>query len=153
VHQGVRPEQVADALSALAQIPLADRILLAQAGLVVDLMPDARFEHDMVGATQVEKDASGRWHPQSIRVATGAGLQNSPTRHIVAHEVGHAIAVMRTQDRSELAAEQYCMRVLTSPADQAIAAARMRAEGMNPAGVTARTGVAAAALAACLLRR
>ena len=157
VQPGVRQEQVQDALSALAQIPIADRVMLVQAGVKIDLLPNARLERNMVGATQVERGDDGIWRPQSIRIAAHAGLSNSPTRQIVAHEVGHAIAVLRTQDRSELAAEQYCLNVLTSPVDQAIAGARMRAEGLSPTGharsAAPNTAAAAAALAACLLGR
>lgn len=133
VHAGVSKSEVDAAVVALRQIPVADRQLLAKAGLKVDLLPSARLEGNMIGATQVEQRGTSPWAPTSIRVAAHAGVANSPTSHIVAHEVGHAIEVLRRQDRSEDAAERYVQRVLRSGPDQALTAARLRSEHGGPA--------------------
>lgn len=130
VHPGVRHGEIQAALSALAQIPEADKQLLVRAGVRIELLPVARLEQDRVGATDIGDDERGRTHPTGIRVAAHSGLPLSPTRQIVAHEVGHAVQVLRAQDRSELGAELYVLRVLRSASDQAIAAARMRSEGL-----------------------
>ena len=64
----------------------------------------------MLGATQIRRDSENRRVPTSIRVAARAhGVGRDSLHEIVQHEIGHAIAVIRRQDASEDAAEQYAL--------------------------------------------
>lgn len=97
--------------AAIAKLPAADRALLARHGLRVELVPVRALEDGMLGATNIERDAEGRWTPTSIRVAsriTGSGAES--LAEVVQHEVGHALAVLRDQDRSEDAAHAYARK-------------------------------------------
>ena len=94
--------------SALAKLPASDRALLARNHLRVELVPRASLEDGMLGATEVVRGSDERLRPTRIRVAshvTGTGADS--LAEIAQHEVGHAISVLRHQDRSEDAAEQY----------------------------------------------
>jgi hypothetical protein len=94
--------------SALAKLPAADRALLAKHGLRVELGPRASLEDGMLGATEVVRRSDERLQPVRIRVASHVvGTGPDSLAEIAQHEVGHAISVLRSQDRSEDAAEQY----------------------------------------------
>lgn len=96
------------ARAAIAMLPAADRALLARHGLRVELVPTKALEDGMLGATSIERDSEGRWAPTSIRVAsriTGKGAES--LGEVIQHEIGHALAVLREQDRSEDAAHDY----------------------------------------------
>jgi hypothetical protein len=99
------------ARAAVAQLPKADRALLARHGLQVRLVPKASLEDGMLGATSIERARDGRWAPTEIRIAsriTGKGAES--LAEVVQHEIGHALAVLRDQDRSEDAAHAYARR-------------------------------------------
>jgi hypothetical protein len=107
----VRAKDLATAKAAIAKLPAADRALLAKYGLHVELVGASSLEQGMLGATSVVRDSSDRWVPIQIRVASklhGRGADS--LFEVVQHEIGHAISVLREQDRSEDAAEAYARR-------------------------------------------
>lgn len=104
----VRASELRVVRAAIARLPAADRLLLAQHGLRVQLVAAASLEDGMWGATSVSRAANGRWVPTEIRVASriaGTGVES--LAEVVQHEIGHAISVLRKQDRSEVAAGDY----------------------------------------------
>lgn len=107
VHQ----RELAAARAAVARLPAADRALLARHGIRIQLVAASSLEDGMLGATRIARGANERWMPTQIRVAsrlTGRGAES--LAEVVQHEVGHAISVLRRQDRSEDAAERYARR-------------------------------------------
>ena len=99
------------ARAAVAKLPKADRALLAKHGLHLKLVPRQSLDDGMLGATTVVAAASGRWTPTSIKVASridGKGAES--LGEVIQHELGHAVSVIRTQDRTEDAAEAYARR-------------------------------------------
>ena len=97
--------------AAIARLPAADRVLLAKHGLQVHLVGTKSLEDGMLGATTVVRDDDGRLRPTAIRVASrvhGTGVES--LAEVVQHEVGHAISVLRAQDRTEDAAARYARR-------------------------------------------
>jgi hypothetical protein len=105
----LRPEVVRSALAAMRKLPASDLQLLARRGIVVHLLPVSGLENNLLGATTITQDTdSGTWNPTTIRIAAAAGLKGGQaTGEIVQHEIGHAVAVIRRQDRSEAAAIAY----------------------------------------------
>ena len=107
----VRAKDLAAARAAIAKLPTADRVLLARYGLRVELVGTSALEQGMLGATSIVRDSSDRWVPIQIRVATRSqGTGRDSLAEVVQHEIGHAISVLRGQDRSEDAAEAYARR-------------------------------------------
>ena len=107
----VSSAQLREANRAVASLPKADRALLARHGLKVTLVPTKSLEDGMLGATSIVRGRDGRWTPTEIRVASrisGRGAES--LAEVVQHEVGHALAVLRDQDRSEDAAHAYARR-------------------------------------------
>lgn len=107
----MRPDELRTVRAAIAKLPAADRALLARHGLRVQLVPKASLEDGMWGATSIERAKDGRWTPTEIRVASrikGTGVES--LAEVVQHEIGHAISVLRDQDRSEDAAGAYARR-------------------------------------------
>ena len=107
----VQARELREARTAVAKLPKADRALLAKHGLRVQLVPAKALEDGMLGATSIVRAADGRWTPTEIRIASklhGRGAES--LAEVVQHEVGHAIAVLRDQDRSEDAAHAYARR-------------------------------------------
>lgn len=107
----VRASELAEARAAIAKLPAADRALLARHGLRVELVASKALEDGMLGATSIVRGATGRWQPTQIRVAArleGRGADS--LAEVVQHEVGHALSVLRGQDRSEDAAQAYARR-------------------------------------------
>lgn len=107
----VRAAELSAARAAVAALPAADRRLLARSGLRVELVPASSLEQGMLGATGIARDADGRWGVTAIRVASrlqGRGAES--LGEVVQHEVGHAVSVLRSQDRSESAAHRYARR-------------------------------------------
>lgn len=96
----------------LAQLPTAHQQALARAGVPVYLVPSAGLEDGLLGATTIVQDTDGAaWRPTLVRVAVQAGRDGAEsTPEILQHEVGHVIAVLTGQDRSEAAAESYARR-------------------------------------------
>lgn len=107
----VRPDELRVARAAVAKLPAADRALLARLGLRVQLVPSRGLEDGMLGATSIVRGRDGRWSPTAIRVASRIeGRGPGSLGEVVQHEVGHALAVLRRQDRSEDAAHAYARR-------------------------------------------
>jgi hypothetical protein len=99
------------AAAAIARLPAADRALLARHGLRVQLVGARSLEDGMLGATTVVRGDDGRLRPTAIRVAArihGRGVES--LAEVVQHEIGHAVSVLREQDRSEDAATAYARR-------------------------------------------
>lgn len=115
-QQRVTGERVAarefrEAKAAVAKLPTADRALLARHGLRVTLVPTKSLEDGMLGATSIVRGDDGRWMPTQIRVASRIGGRGAESlSEVVQHEIGHALAVLRRQDRSEDAAHAYARR-------------------------------------------
>lgn len=104
----VRARELELARQAVAMLPAADRALLRALGLRVELVPQRSLEDGMLGATNIIRDESGRWSPIRIRVACrSGGVGAESLAEVVQHEVGHAISVARSQDRTEDAAGRY----------------------------------------------
>ncbi len=107
----VTAKELRTARAAVAKLPKADRALLVRHGLQVRLVPNASLEDGMLGATSIERARDGRWKPTEIRVASRiAGKGAESLAEVVQHEIGHALAVLRGQDRSEDAAHAYARR-------------------------------------------
>jgi hypothetical protein len=100
------------AVAALRQLPAADIELIAKAGIQIHLVPTQGLEDNLLGATTIVQDhTGGRWRPTVIRIAARANLPGSESLpEIVQHEFGHAVSVIRNQDRSEDAAIAYAKR-------------------------------------------
>ncbi|MCW2972536.1 MAG: hypothetical protein JWN72_809 [Thermoleophilia bacterium] len=106
----VTARELATTRAAIAALPAADRALLVRHGLHVELVPKQSLGQGMLGATLITRDAGDRLTPTSIRVASRAtGKGPEALREVVQHEIGHAISVLRKQDRSEDAAAQYAL--------------------------------------------
>jgi hypothetical protein len=107
----VAAREVRETKAAVAKLPKADRALLAKHGLQVRLVPTKSLEDGMLGATSIVRGRDGRWVPTEIRIAShvhGRGVES--LGEIVQHEIGHAISVLRDQDRTEDAAHAYARR-------------------------------------------
>ena len=88
----VSGSQLRTAQKAVASLPKADRALLAKLGLRVTLVPTKSLEDGMLGATSIQ----------------GKGVES--LAEVVQHEIGHALSVLRDQDRSEDAAHAYARK-------------------------------------------
>lgn len=107
----MRSRELRAARAAVAALPAADRALLARRGIRVELVPTASLEDGMLGATSIVRDRDGRWAPTEIRVASRiSGRGPESLAEVVQHEIGHAIAVLRDQERGEDAAHAYARR-------------------------------------------
>ena len=107
----VRSSELQVARAAVAALPRADRMLLARHGLSVELVPSRGLEDGLLGATSIVRRDDGRMAPTRIRVASRiAGVGAESLAQVVKHEIGHALAVLRDQDRSEDAAHRYARR-------------------------------------------
>lgn len=105
------------AIRGIQQLPVQHQLLLARAGIAVELLPVTQLEQvegtsqPVLGATAVSQDSSGRWVPSRIRIATDSPISAkggvNAISEVTQHEIGHAISVMSTQDRSEDAAIRY----------------------------------------------
>lgn len=101
--------ELMDTLRGINQLPGQDLQLMASKGVEVHLLPTARLENDLLGATRITAaPGSTVWQPQLVRVAVRAGRDGmESTPEIVQHEIGHVISVLRTQNRLEEPAELY----------------------------------------------
>ena len=107
-QHGVTKAERATAAAAIAKLPAADRLLLAKHGLHLELIATTSLEDAMWGATSVERGDDGRLTPTRIRVASHIhGVGANSLAEVVQHELGHAVSVLREQDRSEEAAAAY----------------------------------------------
>jgi hypothetical protein len=105
------------AIRGIQQLPLQHQLLLARSGIAVELLPVTQLEQvegtsqPVLGATAVNQDSDGRWVPTRIRVATDSPISArggvNAIAEVAQHEIGHAISVMTTQNRSEDAAIRY----------------------------------------------
>lgn len=98
------------ACAAIAALPSADVARVAAAGVKLHLMPEAGLGDGLLGATKIVQ-AGGKWVPIEIHVAAEAGLPGSESLpEIVQHEFGHAISVLKSQNRTEDAAIAYAAK-------------------------------------------
>ena len=104
--------EIQAAVQGLKTLPAADLKTLAEHGIRIHLFPVDGLEDGLLGATTVvQQDETSPWVPTKIRVAVRANLPGAQqTSEIVQHEVGHAIAVIKKQDRSEDAAIAYAKK-------------------------------------------
>lgn len=107
--QALSQLELAQAAAAVRALPASDVAVLAAAGIRIHLFPVAGLEDGLLGATTVVQKGDGTpWQPTMIRVAARAKLGGDQSLgEIVQHEVGHAVSVLRSQDRSEDAANAY----------------------------------------------
>lgn len=106
--RSITAAEMAQAVAAVRMLPAADVAMVAAAGVQIHLVPTGGLEGGLLGATTIVQNGNGRWVPTKIRVAAQAGLTGSESLpEIVQHEFGHAISVLRSQDRSERAAIAY----------------------------------------------
>lgn len=113
----VTDDQVAQAVRGIQLLPVQDQLAIARSGVVIELVPVEHLEQvpgttePVLGATAVNQAAGGRWVPRGIRVAVDSPLSTrggvNSIGEVVQHEIGHCIAVMGTQDRSEATAIRY----------------------------------------------
>lgn len=92
-------------------LPLNEQTALARSGVVIDLVPAAVMDNNQVGSTGIAH-SGGRWVPTEVRIATkspqsAAGTGKMAIGEITQHEIGHVLAVLGGQDRSEAAADAY----------------------------------------------
>lgn len=108
-NRSVTRAEMAEAVAALRRLPAADLALVAGRGVAVHIYPVGGLEDGLLGATTIVQDEAGSaWRPTVIRIAARAGLPGAQSLgEIVQHEFGHAVSVMRIQDRSEDAAIAY----------------------------------------------
>lgn len=113
----VTQSELAQAIRGVQLLPLQHQLVIARAGIPIELLPIAQLEQvtgtsqPVLGATAVVQDGRGAWIPTRIRAAVRSPLagQNpiNSIAEVVQHEIGHAIAVLGNQDRSEEAAMRY----------------------------------------------
>lgn len=105
----VSQSEMQQAVAALQMLPAADLALIARHKIAIHLVPASGLEDGLLGATTIiQNDPTSPWVPTKIRIAVRAGLTGSESiGEIVQHEFGHAVSVLRTQDRSEAAAIKY----------------------------------------------
>lgn len=116
---GLDPAAAAEVVGAARRIPPADASLLQAAGVRVRVLDAERVDTTLLGATDVRRaDRDGRWRPVDVRIAgsRAAGGPDPGPGYVLLHEVGHAVSVLRSQDRSEAAAEAYASALLPPPA-------------------------------------
>jgi hypothetical protein len=116
----VSQSELAQAIRGVQLLPLQHQLIIARAGIPIELLPIEHLEQvegttqPVLGATAVVHDSSGAWIPTRIRAAVRSPLaaQNpiNSIGEVVQHEIGHAIAVLGHQDRSEEAAIRYAAR-------------------------------------------
>lgn len=105
------------AIRGITLLPVSHQRVLAQLGLPIELIPADQLEHlpgatmPVIGGTGVGESLTGRLLVTHIRVVTESpyaalGGVNS-IRETTQHEIGHALAVVGRQDRSEAAAIRY----------------------------------------------
>lgn len=100
------------AVRGISLLPKQHQQALARAGVPIYLVPSAGLEDGLLGATTIVQDTDGsNWRPTLVRVAVSANRRGTEaTAEIAQHEIGHVIAVLTGQDRSEAAAEAYARR-------------------------------------------
>jgi hypothetical protein len=101
--------ELAQAVAAMRRLPAADIALLAERGIRIRLLPTRGLEQGLLGATTILRDDDySEWYPSDIRIAAKAGLRGVESLgEIVQHEIGHAVSVIRYQNRTERAAIAY----------------------------------------------
>lgn len=114
----VTSRELFDAIRGIQLLPMADQQRIAAARLPVDLLPITQLGRGpsggpILGSTAIEA-AGGGWTPSLVRVVVRSPLSSDPGSReaigeIVQHELGHVLAVLTGQDRSEAAAERYAL--------------------------------------------
>lgn len=116
----VSQAELLQAIRGVQLLPLQHQLVIARAGIPIELLPLRNLEQvagttePVLGATAVAQDASGTWIPTRIRVAVRSPEANvnvaNAIGEVTQHEIGHAIAVLGSQDRSEETAIRYAQR-------------------------------------------
>ena len=104
--------ELQQAVRGVQALPVAHQMLIARLGIPIELVPVVQLERvvgttdPVVGATRiVGPDGSAR--PEKIRIAAYQGHIRSSITECTQHEIGHAIAVVASQDTSEATAIRY----------------------------------------------
>jgi hypothetical protein len=116
----VTQAELQQAVRGVQLLPLQHQLVIARAGIPIELLPIAHLEQvsgtsePVLGATAVVQDSSGAWIPTRVRVAVRSPLaavnRMNSIGEVTQHEIGHALAVLGNQDRSEEAAIRYAAR-------------------------------------------
>lgn len=129
------PSEVLKIEAALSMVPRDDLDLLVRHRVPLRIFATDRIDGTLLGATQVVQGGDGRWTPRQIRIA--ARNEQAPPGYVLHHEIGHAVSVLRGQDRSEAAAERYANARLASISDLNAALAA-QVGGYAPGPIAAR---------------
>jgi len=132
---------------ALQRVPEADRRILVDRGIDIELVPDEVLPDGNIGATTIVSDAGdgGPWRPTAVRIAALGTAPGEQPADIALHEIGHVVSVVRHQDRSEAAAEDYALRY--GPGRAAVEGAGQGAGLVEDSGRSAGFAVGGVALA------
>lgn len=116
----VSQAELQQAIRGVQLLPLQHQLVIARSGIPIELLPIAQLEQvsgtsqPVLGATAVVQDGSGAWIPTRIRIAVRSPLATTNRLNsigeVTQHEIGHALAVLGNQDRSEDAAHRYAAR-------------------------------------------
>lgn len=111
----VLPDQLRDAVRGVLKLPMADQHLVASIGFAIELVPVPHLEQvqgsvdPVVGATRVV-GPDGSIRAERVRIATLQEMVGTEVEECVQHELGHVVAVHRSQDTSEQTAIAYAAR-------------------------------------------
>lgn len=104
----VSKAEMSQAVAALRMLPAKDLDLIAKRKIHIHLYPVSGLEDGLLGATTIVQNEDSSWRPTTIRIAVRSGLAGTQSiGEIVQHEFGHAVSVIRSQDKSEEAAIRY----------------------------------------------
>lgn len=106
--------RVWEAIRAVQLLPVQDQVALARTGIAVELLPLRNLEQvagtidPVIGATTIDGPL-GKGVPTRLRIAADSAALNrrASVTEAVQHEIGHVLAVMTRQDRSEATAIAY----------------------------------------------
>jgi hypothetical protein len=108
----VADAQLQQAIRGVQALPVAHQMLIARLGIPIELVPVVQLERlagttePVVGATLIV-GPDGNARPTKIRIAAYQAHVRSSVTECTQHEIGHAIAVVASQDTSEATAERY----------------------------------------------
>ncbi len=116
--QRVGEQQLLQAIRGVQLLPPQHQAALARTGIPIELVPAQSLEvaagmsGPVLGLTTIE-NREGTWQPTRLRVAVDSprsGPSNAGVNgveEVVQHEIGHVIAVLGSQDRTEQTAMLY----------------------------------------------